>query len=301
MTAFDKIKENPKMICLVRAVNAGNTSGFLDEEEYLRFRERYAANPLEAIRVINASIKSIESAEKRERYIAEAVTLETITERDHVSTFDFLPGKNETKKENGIPPYIFDGFVDMGLISNEAIRGAREKLVVDKQKLKNKLCDAKLRLADNNGNIAARAWRFVRRNMCYSPAFAEWVSEKYSAGCIGIDKYINQREGICRHFAVFYQLVAQEAGLKSSIERGLGPEGNMHAWNIANENNNFFLVDATKRIRQKGEGNIIMTLSPLIIPGRSIAECYSIAKKMGYEFRPEKAEESYYKYKKLEI
>lgn len=291
------------MIHLIRTINESAKSGFPDEREYQEFTERYVSNPLEAIRAINKVIKGISTKERKWKYIQDAVSLETITERDYVSTFDFMPERahgNETKREHGIPGYLLDGFVDMGFIANDINRGKREKIVVDKKKLRNILCEAKMRLADNEGNLTARIWRFVRSNMRYDEEFTAQLVKRYDAGCIGIDKHISERAGICIHLAVFYQIIAQEAGLESGIQRGQGPGGEMHAWDIAHEEDKFLLVDTTKKVMTKGRGNVIMTASPFIIPGGSITECYLKARRMGCNYRPKVPEQSYYKYKKLE-
>lgn len=303
MKAFERIKENPKMIYLVRAVNEDNTRGFLGEEEYQKFKAIYSANPLEAIRKMNSAIKTMRTMDKRRKYAEEAVNLEILAERQYVSSMDFLPERtdgNETKRMNGIPAYILDGFVDMGFESSEINRGTREKIVVDKTKLSKLLAEAKRESIEYSRHPVIRCYELTWPLMIYDIEFAEHVAKRHEGGCIGLEKYLDNNSGVCRHIALVFKLFAQEMGLESYLIRGKGPGGELHAWNIAKYQDKTYLADATRRMRQRGEGNVIQTVSPMIISGADSSECYRNVKRMGLKYVPKKSEKSFFKYRRLE-
>ncbi|MFH1066256.1 MAG: transglutaminase domain-containing protein [Nanoarchaeota archaeon] len=301
MTAFERIKENPKMIYLVRAANEDNTRGFLGEEEFQKFKTFYSANPLEAIRRMNSSIAVIESEEKKKRYCGECVSLESAVEREIIADREIRRGiRTETRR--GIPLFLFDGFVDMGYYGNELGR-TREKLLVDKKKLEEHLSYAKtmsIMFPERNEAVMARMV-VDRLNFDTGPAL-RFADEK-DFGIIGLDEFLEEEIGVCRHFALLYQLFAQEAGIESRIVKGyLGKrqDKGLHAWNMANKGKNCILVDTSGSYLRDNHDNS-KTMCIMLVEDLFGGRCYRKAEGFGKHYKPHKPHKNFYKYRKLEL
>ncbi|MDI6737718.1 MAG: transglutaminase-like domain-containing protein [Nanoarchaeota archaeon] len=301
MEAFERIKESPKRIYLVRAANAENAGGFLSEEEYSKFKTLYSANPLLAIQRMNSAIAAIGSEDAKKRYCDECVSLESAVEREIIESRGMRYGI-ETETRRGLPYFLFDGFVDMGYYSNEMNR-TREKLLVDKKKLAKHLACAKAMSIMFPERSEAVMARMVAGRINYDKDIAERFVEEKDFGLIGLNEFLEEQIGVCRHFAMLYQLFAQEAGIESRIVKGyLGkrPDGGLHAWNMAHRDKNCFLVDTSGSYLQDNKDGSI-TRCIMFIQDSYEGRCYRKARAYGKQYRRHERNRNFYKYRYLEF
>jgi hypothetical protein len=301
METFDKINKSPKMIYLVRTANEENTRGFLGAEEYQRFKTLYSANPLLAIQRMNSAISLIKNDEAKKRYCNECVSLESAVEREIIEARGFRYDV-ETETRRGIPLFLFDGFVDMGYYSNELGR-KREKILVDKKKLETNLSYAKaMSIMFPEKNIAVAA-RMVVDAMNFDTGLALRFAEEKDFGLIGLDEFLKEEIGVCRHFALSYQLFAQEAGIDSRIVKGYlgkGKSSGLHAWNMAKKGDKSVLVDASgSYLRHNEDGS--KTRCIMVVDEFYEGRCYRKAEGFGKHYKPHKPHKNFYKYRKLEL
>ncbi|MDD4877562.1 MAG: transglutaminase domain-containing protein [Candidatus Nanoarchaeia archaeon] len=299
METFDKINENPKMIYLARAANEDNAGGFLSEEEFQRFKTLYSANPLLAIQRMNSAISMIRNDGAKKRYCEECVSLESAVEREIVGQKEMRCGI-ETETKNGIPSFLYDGFIDMGYFRNE-LKRTREKILVDKRKLKKHLADAKhmsILYPERNEMLLAR---MVSDRLEFSKKMTDINVEASGAGLMGIHEFVGDY-GVCRHFAMLYQLFAQEAGIESRIVRGMLGKGNnagLHAWNMAHKEKKAILVDSSGTYLRDNQDNTI-TRCIFVIEDLFEGRCYKKARGYGKHYGPHERSRNFYKYRKLE-
>ena len=299
MDAFERIKENPEMIYLVRAANEDNTRGFLGGEEYLKFKTVYATNPLEAIRRMNSAIAVCETDEKKKRYCDECVSLESAVEREIIEARGFRYDV-ETETRMGIPSFLLDGFVDMGYYGNDMWR-TREKILVDKKKLGKHLAYAKAMSIMFPEKSIAVAARIVVDAMNFNTGLALRFAEEKDFGIIGLNEFLEEEIGVCRHFDLSYQLFAQEAGIESRIVKGeLGkkPNDHLHAWNMAEKGGKSVLVDSSGSYLRHNSGNSI-TRCIMIVEEFYESRCYRKAEGFGKHYKPHKPHKNFFKYRRL--
>jgi hypothetical protein len=83
----------------------------------------------------------------------------------------------------------------------------------------------------------------------------ERFAEEFANQPVYIGEFVEQcSAGVCRHRSLLYKLLADEAGLKVSLVRGLiitpsTPQGGAHAWNeLTLDNGHRLMVDVTYRV-----------------------------------------------------
>lgn len=305
MDAFEKIKNSDTKKAIASAVLLNEPGLILKPEKsgfnrdlYESLKMRCIENPLGLIRQINSAISIIANPQQKLQFCLEAAALEAIVERDYVSAFDFLPERNdgnETKSERGIPLYIYDGFVDMGYYAEETGR-VREKLLVDKLKLKQELGHAKYMAIEHPAKAALIMARMAHNAFRYSLAAVEEIGKKYDFGLIGLNIYAKKAIGVCRQTGLLYQLLAQEAGIESRIKKGMLNE--LHVWNTARIESDSMLIDATKMYFKRTKAGFVRKLVAIKAP--TLEECYKLARKKGFNYKPHDNSDNFYKYRRLE-
>jgi len=258
----------PQQTSLVRSVLFGdveylNRSFWLDPDtgkrgihplrihELSSFARSWALAPIPCIRLMNDAIARITEASRVSRYLGAAVDLEILMDRA-------VTGDADAKLSHGIPSYLADGYIDMGSRSSFTQRQGREKIRVDKDRLRARLVDAKRQavesVASRNRNrvslekLLARYYDVVRREIAYDERGVRTLYEELGDRTIDLSNYMREGVGVCRHLSILYQLCLQEAGIYSSVVKGdmrLFGFKERHAWNVAPFQGEIALIDIT--------------------------------------------------------
>ncbi|HII15906.1 MAG TPA: hypothetical protein HA362_06355 [Nanoarchaeota archaeon] len=305
MTAFDVVEKHPRMAYLIQSAVPGAAD--LSEGTFEEFIGLYKENPIEAIRGMNSAIALVEDGNRERLLCEDCVSLEILTERGIVAGMRGMYG-GESIVQRGIPCFgytgffVYDGLIDLGTFRDEHNR-PREKILVDKRKLRKQLVQAKLNSINFPGYREGIAAQMVIQQMCYDKDAVDEFSKSRSNGLIGLDEFVKKKFGICRHFALMYQLFAQEAGIESSIVRGEFGSGNIapwHAWNTARKGRMHVLIDTTGSIIERREEDTKRERI-LQIEAETESKCRKIAKEHGKIYTPHSDNECFYQYRRLEI
>lgn len=268
---------------LVRAVvldDAGylNRSFYLDQEtgkrvahevdrkEVCQFTDSWESEPAACIRRMNQAIGGIGEVSRRERYLRAAVDLEILMDRQS------WPPQSR-KVYQGIPKYLMNGYTDMGSLSSVTARNGREKIKVDKQRVRARLVACKRRVVSSSQSPEAVLGHFyeaVRREVKFNEVGVEKLFREYGDQSIVLSKYLDMGLGVCRHLSIFYQIYLQEAGIESRLVKGdlkFFVFSGRHAWNLARVGKRVALVDVT-------HPNVAR---PFIVIGSSEEEVYKRA------------------------
>lgn len=158
--------------------------------------------------------------------------------------------------QTGVPDYIPDGFVDMGgKDSMDHTARTREMVKVDKgavlEKYKPLLKDVFSHDYEGQSStqkkkaMVAKLYWGVYREINYNKDHAEKMRGVVNLGSVS--------EGVCRHIALTFQVLAQAAGLTSKLlkcdmvlDQGRGNViAGRHAANVVRINHEWYLVDPT--------------------------------------------------------
>jgi transglutaminase superfamily protein len=256
----------------------------LEEKEWSRFAADWAVEPIACIRAMNAAIAKLRTPVRIQRYLQAAVELETLM--DHGAS-----RAPEGRVFSGIPCYIMDGYTDMGRNPSPTRRGGREKIRVDKRRLKAWLIESRWRaLACKPGleELLAGFYEVVRRSLRLDEARVRHLSLDSGDRSIDLSRFLDDGVGLCRHLSILYQLCLQEAAIPARVVKGtlriLGI-GGRHAWNLAWLRGRVALIDVTLPSRR----------GPLILVGASQEEVYRMANEGDRRYIPTPDEENHYK------
>ncbi|MFA5887389.1 MAG: transglutaminase-like domain-containing protein [Candidatus Nanoarchaeia archaeon] len=287
MTAYEQIKNSIEMTALVRAVITDNPHYVslkdLTEHEYLQFKEKYNAKPEETIRKLNGFIKIISNNAVKQRHIRPAVELECIVEDEILHEY---VGGGESPIFSGIPNYLFNGYTELANEPLNKYRQGQEKFKVNKRSIKNLLVIAKsIAIGSNNdAETASKLAGFISGFLEYNVEKTDRIWEEDKDKSVMINRYIVEGIGVCRHMAVFFQLMAQEAGIPAKITIGkIEGQDNWHMWNRAK------LDDKTAKI------DIAMAGKDIVL-GKTLAECYDKERKRRRDYRQFSNNAHYFKY-----
>ena len=178
---------------------------------------------------------------------------------------------NTNVPQHGVPAYIPDGLVDMGGDStiNPFYRD-REKLRVDKAKVFKQVSEHFVKLfssdvGDSSSTEAKTAIvkglaKFIYNNMPYDRQNAK--SYKKKKRTVGINEILEDKLAVCRHHALYTQVILQACGitsklLKCDVDFGNGSSGS-HAVNVVRINNRWFILDATNPDSSNGVGEVFL-------------------------------------------
>lgn len=237
----------------------------LAEEEWSSFKVRWAVEPIACIRALNGAIARLHSPARLRRYLEAAVDLEALMDRE-------THRAPQGRVLSGIPGYIMDGYTDMGRNPSRTVRIHREKITVDKKRLKPWLIESKWRsLAyEPSPDLLAGFYQTVRRSLCFDESAVRRLSDDWAETSINLSQFLKDGVGLCRHMSILYQLCLQEAAIPARVAKGslriFGLEGR-HAWNLAWFGGRMALIDVTMPSRR----------GPMIVLGASQEEVYRLA------------------------
>jgi hypothetical protein len=185
-----------------------------------------------------------------------------------------FPAREEINR--GVPEYIPDGLSDMGSDpeADPTNRRGREKIRIDKQKIFEQSRDLFHKIFSTDigrmDNEAAKQWivqyisYFVANKMPYDKKQNPFPSAERS---IRLNESFEQRLAVCRHHALYAQVLLQTFGitsrlLKCDVDFGEGSRG-AHAANLVRINSRWHLLDITNPDKGKsGEGETFLRPIP---------------------------------------
>ena len=230
----------------------------LAEEEWSSFKVRWAVEPIACIRELNGAIGCAARPASGES-----------AGREHRAA-----GRSET---------------DMGRNPSRAVRIHREKITVDKQRLKPWLIESKWRsLAyEASPDLLAGFYQTVRRSLCFEESAVRRLSDDWAEKSINLSQFLEDGVGLCRHMSILYQLCLQEAAIPARVAKGslriFGLEGR-HAWNLAWFGGRMALIDVTMPSRR----------GPMIVLGASQEEVYRLANQGERRYLPTSDDQNCY-------
>jgi len=256
----------------------------LEGDEWLRFAAGWAVEPIACIGAVNRAIAGLRTPARLKRYLEAAVDLETFMDR---RTLGAPPGR----VLSGIPGYIMDGYTDMGRNASCSERRGREKIKVDKQRLKPWLVESRWRALAyelSPEELLVESYEAVRRSLSPDESRVQDLSCDWAEKSINLSRFLDAGIGLCRHMSILYQLCLQEAAIPARVVKGslrvFGIEGR-HAWNLAWLGGRVALVDVTLPSRR----------GPLIVVGASQEEVYRVANEDERRYVPTPDEQNHYK------
>ena len=255
----------------------------LEEDELSRFTTSWGVAPIECIRSMNRAICGISEPGRKERYVRAAVELEILM--DHQIWSD-----EDGKIFCGIPPYLMNGYTDMGTMPSPTERNGREKIKVDKVQMKSLLIQCKrdgLAVSRPGVDLLERLYEVVRRDIEFNEKGVERLSREYGNESIVLSEYLDQGMGVCRHLSILFQLYLQEVGIQSRVVKGnlrFYVFSGRHAWNVVQLGDQFALVDVTHPDVQRA----------FILTDSSEASLYRRAGEFDRSYAPTPDENNYY-------
>jgi hypothetical protein len=251
----------------------------LEAHEFSRFRSAWTEAPVGCIRSMNRAIALLEDPTRFSRYLDAALDLELLMDREWQG---LLRGRDLI----GVPSYLADGYTDFGIHTASAPTRRRERIVVDKEKLRSGLVSSKRHA------VEAMAWRWasshpfeaelrdlavsLRKELGYDEAEAKTTS---ADDTVPLSQSMERHDLNCRHLSILYQLRLQEAGISSRLVKGilrLFHPKLRHVWNVAEEGGTFALVDATFADKE----------GPFVLSGSTMTEVYQRAAEQNRLYYP---------------
>jgi hypothetical protein len=256
----------------------------LKDDEWSRFAAGWSVEPIACIGAVNRAIAELRTPARIRRYLEAAVELETLMDRGTLRA-------PEARVFSGIPAYIMDGYTDMGRNPSPTVRLGREKLRVDKERLKPWLVESRWRALacePSFEELLAGFYEAVRGSLCFDESRVSHLSSQSDDRSVNLSRFLDQGVGVCRHLSILYQLCLQEAAIPGRVVKGslrlFGIEGR-HAWNLAWLRGRVALVDVTLPRRS----------GPLIVVGASQEEVYRLANRGTRRYLPTPDEQNHYK------
>lgn len=256
----------------------------LAEDEWSRFAVAWSVDPIACIRAINRAIARLCAPGRITRYLAAAVELETLMDRETLRA-------PEARVFRGIPAYVMDGYTDLGRNYSRAGRRAREKIRVDKERLKPWLVETRWRALASGTSLEELLTGFyeaVRNSLRIDEAGVNNISSDWNDRSINLSSYLERGVGVCRHQSILYQLCLQEAAISGRVVKGsvrlFGLE-RRHAWNLAWYGGRVALVDVA----------LPTSNGPLIVVGYSREEVYRVANREARCYLPTPDQQNHYK------
>jgi len=256
----------------------------LEENEWSRFAARWAVEPIACIGAVNRAIAGLRTSARIGRYLEAAVDLEALMDRGTLRA-------PQGRVLAGIPGYIMDGYTDMGGNASNTVRRGREKIRVDKGRLKPWLVESRWRALayePSPEELLAGFYEAVRRSLSPDESRVKDLCCDWAEKSINLSRFLDAGIGMCRHLSILYQLCLQEAAIPARVVKGslraFGIEGR-HAWNLAWLGGRVALVDVTLPSRR----------GPLIVLGASREEVYRVANQGERRYVPTPDEQNHYK------
>jgi hypothetical protein len=255
----------------------------LDRQELTDFSSSWKTEPVRCIRAMNQAIVRIPDLPRKERYVGAAVDLEILMDRQSRSG-------PAGRVYQGIPEYLMNGYTDMGSLSSVTERNGREKIKVDKERVRSRLVACKRRVVatEPTEELLVQYYRAVRRDIKFNERGVDKLFREYGDQSIALSKYLDMGLGVCRHLSIFYQLYLQEAGISSRLVKGdlkFYVFSGRHAWNLARVGKRIALVDVTHPNPSE----------PFIVWGASEEDVYQRAAGVSRSYVPTPDDQNHYK------
>lgn len=236
--------------------NGRRTHNFslIGDDELAALVDTYRQDPKESLAFARESLFAVahdrglgdETRDRRlDRYLDAYIDLTIYL--DH----EAFPNTLDREVRRGIPDYVPDGFIDMGgdsgLIPEHR---KREQLWVDKKAMLNnhkeflkgafQYINPEEPLVERKKDIVAALMMYVYKEMPYN---WDYVNERKN---LGGDKFkmSEMGDGVCRHQAIVFQVLAQAMGIKSRLMKSY-MDGERHATNAVRIDNQWRLIDVT--------------------------------------------------------
>ena len=255
----------------------------LERKELARFSQGWEESPVACIRSMNQAIARIEEGHRRDRYVKAAVDLEVLMDRQ-------CRTGPCGRVYRGIPDYLTNGFTDMGSLSSVTDRNGREKIKVDKQRVRGRLVSCKRRAVSGEPDeeLLVHYYAAVRRDIKFNEPGVDQLFREYGDRSIELSRYLDLGLGVCRHLSIFFQLYLQEAGIESRLVKGdlkFFVFSGRHAWNLAWIGERVALIDVTHPDLN----------NPFIIWGDSLEEVYEGASGASRYYVPTPNDQNHFK------
>jgi hypothetical protein len=225
------------------------------DAEILKLIPEFAVDPKESLAWVREALMRIafderltgaEKDERLDRYLDAYIGL--TVKLDHAA----FPPTPEGIVAFGVPDYIPDGFVDMGgERSRDVDRRHREMIKVDKKALLDKYKPLLKELfsydfEDDPLDVKKRKMFNFVAQVVYSEIPYTNAYESSSGDVVNLHE---MDEGICRHQALVFQVLAQAAGLKSRLLKchmsNNGDQFKRHAANMGRVDDQWYIIDAS--------------------------------------------------------
>lgn len=227
-------------------------------------------NILEIMR--DTRLSEQERKERVKRYVNAFLDLQI--KLDH----EAFPPSDEVKR--GVPGYIPDGLSDMGSDDEtDASKRSREKIRIDKKKIFEQSKDfiyetfsrdyQNYNLEQIKKDIIAKVAYYVYATMPYNYREPEKKSiyDALGARSITVSEIRDQKLAVCRHHALYTQVLLQTFGITSRLLKcnlnasdGFGAEP--HVANLVRINGKWYLLDVTNPDEEKGHWKIFTVPLP---------------------------------------
>ena len=188
----------------------------LEPDEWSRFAAGWSVEPIACIRAVNRAIAKLRTPARIKRYLEAAVELETLMDRRTLRA-------PEARVFSGIPAYIMDGYTDMGRNPSRTVRRGREKIRVDKERLKPWLVETRWRALAYEASLddlLAGFCEVVRRSLCFDESRVNDLSSESNDRSVNLSRFLDDGVGLCRHQSILYQLCLQEAAIPGRVVKG---------------------------------------------------------------------------------
>lgn len=244
----------------------------LSDTDWPALVSKFASDPKGAIATARLNIFSIQQdtqlsepdrKARIERYVRALLDLQV--------KLDIAAFPNVDTPRSGVPEYIPHGLIDMGSDqTQDPSRRAREMLHVDKQRMFAQTMQNFLKYfsspLENSSNDTAKlaAVKGVATTVYNAMPYDKAESGTYTASkdVVGVHEVFNERLALCRHHALYTQVMLQALGitsrlLKCDFDTGKGVFES-HAANLVRVNSKWYILDATNPDSKDGVGEIFM-------------------------------------------
>ncbi|HVW22878.1 MAG TPA: EDR1-related protein [Candidatus Saccharimonadales bacterium] len=229
----------------------------LNQEQYDMLVENFGKDPKESLAWARESLLAIASDERltpqeREEHLDSHLDayLSLTLKLDH----DAFPPTKDGEVGEGVVDYVPDGFSDMGRQKSlDPSKRDREMLHVDKKALFDLYRPTLKALfsKDYSGLSSEQKKKammsFLAKSVYFDLLRTNGEAAKNMGG--GTVELANVSEGVCRHQALAFQVLAQAAGLKTGIIKSDAQFGDRnpepHSSNIVRVDGKWFLLDVT--------------------------------------------------------
>jgi hypothetical protein len=273
--------------------------GHLDDDQYGRLLDDFTRNEQESLSWARGALTAIhqdnrlspdEKAERLDRYL-DAYTSLTV-KLDH----EAHPPTGRHGVGEGVPSYIPDGFVDLGSQRTKASADRnREMVVVNKRAIFERYRDVLYDIfaTDYSGMTGKEATNYrydVLSRAVYEELPYDFDMKSYGGGRVDL---ADMEEGVCRHIALTFQVLAQAVGEKTRLAKGRArsAEGwTRHAVVLTENHGGWELNDVTYPVLEKRRGEEYWYPRVMPIDGPPRAEesrhykSYSVYGGKPYEF-----------------